>query len=84
MNNLIIVDTREKGNKKILGERVKIIKNEGLEKYDKLIGNVGVVTSFEFVNVKKPLIITFFKGDGNPQQYCFGFDEIQELKENNK
>lgn len=65
--------------KKLLGEQVRIIKNDGLEKYDKFIGKIGIVTSFEFVNFEKPLIITFFKGDGNPQQYCFGFDEIEKI-----
>lgn len=60
--------------KKLVGEQVEIIKNDGLPKYDDLIGKVGYVCDFEFVNFKKPLIVRFPK---TKEKYCFGINELK-------
>lgn len=64
--------------KKLLGEQVKIIKNDGLSQYNMLIGETGFVSDFEFCNFRKPIIITFFK-DNEHKHYCFAFNEIERV-----
>ena len=60
--------------KKLVGEQVEIIKNDGLSKYDDLIGKIGYVCDFEFENFEKPLIVHFPK---IKKEYCFGIDELK-------
>ena len=60
--------------KKLVGRQVEIIKNDGLPKYDDLIGKIGYVYDFEFVNFKKPLIVHFPK---TKEKYCFGINELK-------
>lgn len=64
---------------KIIGKEVKIIKNDGLEKYNKLIGEIGLVIDFEFVNFKNPIVIWFPKLE---REYCFAFDELELFRGN--
>ncbi len=59
---------------KLVGRQVEIIKNDGLSKYDDLIGEIGYVCNFEFENFKKPLIVHFPK---TKKEYCFGIDELK-------
>lgn len=61
---------------KLIGEQVKIIKNNGLKKYDKLIGEIGVVYDFEYVNFKKPFIIWFPTLN---KKYCFSLNEFKQI-----
>jgi hypothetical protein len=63
--------------RKIVGEQVEIIKNNGLDKYNKLIGKIGFVKGFEYENFKKPIIIYFPK---TKEQYCFAINEIKIFK----
>lgn len=60
--------------KKLVGEQVEIIKNDGLSKYNDLVGKVGYVCDFEFENFAKPLIVHFPK---TKKEYCFGIDELK-------
>lgn len=60
--------------RKIVGEPVKIIKNDGLEKYNILIGQVGYVRDFQFQNLNKPIIVRFPK---TKKEYCFSLDELE-------
>ena len=60
--------------KKLLGYRVRIIKNDGLSQYDMLVGEIGYVYDFEFENFDKPLIVHFPK---TKKEYCFGIDELK-------
>lgn len=60
--------------RKLVGEQVKIIKNDGLEQYNMLIGEIGYVHSFEYENFKKPIIIHFPK---TKKQYCFAINELE-------
>lgn len=62
------------GYRKIVGEQVKILKNNGLEKYNELIGEIGYVWSFEFENFEKPIIVHFPK---IKKDYCFSIDELE-------
>ncbi len=62
--------------KKLLGEQVTVVKNDGLDQYNNLIGEQGFVTDFEYVNFEKPIIVWFPK---IKKEYCFA---IKELKEN--
>ena len=52
--------------KKLLGEQVKVIKNDGLPQYANLINEVGYVSDFEYRNFEKPIIIT-----GTKKFECF-------------
>lgn len=63
--------------KKLLGRQVKVIKNDGLEKYSKLVGKVGFVADFEYINFKKPIIVWF---PNQEKEYCFGIDELELCK----
>lgn len=63
--------------KKLLGEQVKIIKNDGLAQYSKLIGEIGFVTDFEYVNFEKPIIVWFPK---LKKEYCFAINELELYK----
>ncbi len=67
--------------KKLLGEQVKVIKNDGLPQYANLINEVGYVSDFEYRNFEKPIIITFFKNN-NTKSYCFSLKEIERIKKN--
>lgn len=60
--------------KKLVGEQVEIIKNDGLQQYNNLIGEIGYVCNFEFENFEKPLIVHFPK---TKKEYCFGIDELK-------
>lgn len=60
--------------RRIVGEQVKIVKNNGLEQYNMLIGEIGYVYSFEFENFKKPIIVHFPK---TKKEYCFSIDELE-------
>lgn len=60
--------------KKLVGEQVEIIKNDGLSQYNNLIGEIGYVRNFEFENFEKPLIVRFPKMG---RDYCFGIDELK-------
>ena len=60
--------------RKIVGEQVKIVKNDGLEQYSMLVGEIGYVCSFEFENFKKPIIVYFPK---IKKEYCFSLDELE-------
>ena len=63
--------------RKIVGEHVRIIKNDGLEKYNKLIGEVGYVYGFEFENFTNPIVIHFPKIS---KEYCFALNEFEIFK----
>ena len=58
----------------IVGGQVKIIKNDTLEQYNRLIGEVGYVYNFEFENFKYPIIVHFPKTN---EEYCFSLDELE-------
>lgn len=60
--------------KKLLGYRVRIIKNNGLSQYNKLVGEIGYVYDFEFENFDKPIIVHFPK---IKKEYCFAIDELK-------
>lgn len=60
--------------RKLVGEQVKIIKNDGLEQYNMLIGEIGFVYGFEYENFEKPIIIHFPK---IKKEYCFAIDELE-------
>ena len=62
--------------KKLLGYNVRIIKNDGLSKYNKLIGEIGYVCNFEFENYEKPIIVHFPK---LKKEYCFAIDELEKI-----
>lgn len=62
--------------RKIVGEQVKIVKNDGLEKYNKLVGQIGYVCDFEFENFKKPIIVHFPK---LKNEYCFAINELEKF-----
>lgn len=64
--------------RKLVGEQVKIIKNDGLEQYNMLIGEIGFVYGFEYENFDKPIIIHFPK---IKRQYCFALNELEIIKE---
>lgn len=64
--------------RKLVGEQVKIIKNDGLEQYNMLIGEIGLVYGFEYENFDKPIIIHFPK---IKRQYCFALNELEIIKE---
>lgn len=59
---------------KIVGKRVKIVKNEGLPKYNNIVGKIGVVTDFEYINFSKPIVVYFAN---KRKEYCFSFDELE-------
>jgi len=61
--------------KKLVGLPIIIRKNDGLEKYDKLIGKTGYVVDFEYTNFDKPLIVRIDK-----KEYCFSSNEIESRK----
>ena len=60
--------------RKLVGEQVKIIKNDGLEQYSILVGEIGYVYGFEYENFEKPIIIHFPK---TKKQYCFALKELE-------
>lgn len=60
--------------RKIVGEQVKVIKNDGLEQYNMLIDETGYVYSFEFENFEKPIIVHFPKTN---KEYCFSLNELK-------
>ena len=62
--------------KKLLGYRVRIIKNNGLSQYNKLVREIGYVYDFEFENFDKPIIVHFPK---IKKEYCFAIDELEEI-----
>lgn len=62
--------------KKLLGYRVRIIKNDGSSQYNMLIGKIGYVYDFEFENFDKPIIVHFPK---IKKEYCFAIDELKEI-----
>lgn len=59
---------------KLVGNEVKIVKNNELEKYNQLIGEIGYVYDFEFENFEKPIKVCFPK---NKKEYCFSIDELE-------
>lgn len=63
--------------RKLVGEQVKSIKNDGLEQYSMLVGEIGYVYGFEYENFEKPIIIHFPKTKRN---YCFALKEIEIFK----
>lgn len=62
--------------KKLLGCKVRIIKNDSLSQYNKLIGEIGYVCDFEFINFSKPIIVYFPK---LKKAYCFAIDEFEKI-----
>lgn len=60
---------------KILGHKIKIVKNDGLKKYDKYINTYGFVVDFEFYRFDKPVIIRL----NDKTEKCFSFDEIERV-----
>ena len=60
--------------KKIVGQPVKIIKNDGLTKYNNIVGKIGVVTDFEYANFNKPIVVYFVS---KRKEYCFSIDELE-------
>ncbi len=64
--------------RRIVGEQVRIIKNNGKEQYNMLIGEIGYVYGFEYENFEKPIIIHFPKTKRN---YCFAINELEIIKE---
>ena len=64
-------------DKKLLGKQVKISKNDSLEKYNILIGDIGYVYNFEYKNFEKPIIIYFPKDN---RQLCFSINEFEIFK----
>lgn len=63
---------------KLLGSRVKIVRNNGKEKYNDYIGKTGIVSGFEYRNFSNPLIITFFTNKTS-KCLCFSFNEIEKV-----
>lgn len=57
------------------GYRVKVIKNNGLKKYDKFIGKIGIYDGLEYWNKEKPFRVDFFE-DG---KFCFSEDELEKV-----
>lgn len=62
--------------KKLLGYKVRIIKNDGLSQYSMLVGEIGYVCDFEFENFEKPIIVHFPK---LKKEYCFTIDELEKI-----
>lgn len=62
----------------MIKRKIKIILNVLLhyKKYEKLVGETGVVYSFEYENFKKPYIIWFPK---NNEKYCFSLNEFKQI-----
>ena len=55
--------------------RVKVIKNDGLKKYDEYIGKIGFYDGLEYWNKEKPFRVDFFE-DG---KLCFSEDELEKI-----
>lgn len=64
---------------KLLGEQVRIIKNDGLDQYNMLIGTTGFVTDFEYRNFSKPIIVTFWENK-QQRELCFNAKELETIK----
>lgn len=62
-------------NKFKYGYRVKVVKNNGLKKYDKYIGKVGIYDGLEYWNKEKPFRVDFLDGTG----LCFSEDELEKV-----
>lgn len=62
--------------RKMVGRNVRILKNNGLIKYNKLIGETGHVIGFEFYRIEKPIIVKF----NNNEELCFAPNELEVLK----
>lgn len=62
-------------NKFKYGYRVKVVKNNGLKKYDKYIGKVGVYDGLEYWNKEKPFRVDFLDGTC----LCFSENELEKV-----
>ena len=62
-------------NKFKYGYRVKVVKNNGLKKYDKYIGKVGIYDGLEYWNKEKPCRVDFLDGTC----LCFSEDELEKV-----
>lgn len=61
--------------RKIVGHKVRILKNNGLTYYDKFIGTEGYVLDFEFYRFDKPIIVRL----NDKTEKCFALNEFEEL-----
>ena len=61
--------------RKIVGHKVRILKNNGLAYYDKFIGTEGYVLDFEFYRFDKPIIVKL----NDKTEKCFSFSEIERI-----
>lgn len=62
--------------RKMVGYKVRIIKNDSLKRYDKYIDTIGYVLDFEFYNFDKPIIVKL----NDKSEKCFAINELEVLK----